>query len=60
MGPSGPVGLNSLAVKDAMKDYNIDPGEYILFSLKVRQIANIIMSEQYEEADRKSKMKSRG
>lgn len=60
MGPGGPVGLNMLAVKDAMKDHHIDPDEYILFSTQTRHIANIVISEQYAEADRKAKQKNRG
>lgn len=61
MGPGGPIGLNMLAVKDAMKDYHIDPDEYILFSSKVRQIANVIITEQYKEAEHKAKLqKGRG
>jgi hypothetical protein len=57
MGPSGPIGLNMLAVKDAMIDYGIDPDEYVEFSMKVRKIASIVVREQMEELEQKLKTK---
>lgn len=42
-----------------MKDYHIDPDEYILFSTKVRQIAGIILNEQYEEQEAKRKQQQK-
>lgn len=57
MGPSGPVGLNMLAINQGMEDYNVDQDEKIEFSLKTRRIANVIISARAEEADRKSKQK---
>ena len=50
MGPGGPVALCMLAVNQAMDDYQIDKEEKIEFSLKVRRIANVIISAQAEEA----------
>jgi hypothetical protein len=55
MGSHGAVGLNMLAVKDAMKDYGIDPEEYIEFSYKVREIAGIVIREQMNELEEKMK-----
>ncbi len=57
MGPSGPVGLNMLAIEQAMIDYKIDDDEKIEFSYTVRRIANLIFSWQAEEAHEKSKQK---
>ncbi len=55
MGPSGPVGLNMLAINQAMDDYNIDDDERVDFSFTVRKIAGTIISEQMDEAERKAK-----
>ena len=57
MGAMGPVALNALAIKDAMKDLNIDPDEYVEFSSKVRQMAGWIFAEQRKEAEQKAKAK---
>ena len=55
MGPSGPIGLNMLAVNQAMKDYGVAEDEVIDFSMTVRRIAGIIISTQMQEAAEKSK-----
>lgn len=57
MGSNGPVSLNMLAINQAMVDYNVEADEKIEFSLKVRRIANVIISAQTEEAMQKIKQK---
>lgn len=57
MGPGGPVGLNMLAIDQAMNDYFVDQEERIDFSITVRRIANLIISLQAEEAAEKAKQK---
>jgi len=61
MGPMGPVALNSLAVKDAMRDFNVDPEEYLDFSSTVRRIASVIFNARLEKAreEMESKIKKR-
>ncbi len=57
MGPGGPVGLNMLAINQAMDDYSVAQDERVDFSITVRRIANLIISAQAEEAARKAKQK---
>jgi len=57
MGSNGPIALNMLAINQAMVDYNVNDDEKIEFSLKVRRIANVIISAQAEEAHQKLKQK---
>lgn len=57
MGEGGPVGLNMLAINQAMQDYQIDEDEKVEFSLKVRQIAYVVISSRMEEAAQRAKQK---
>lgn len=57
MGPGGPISLNMLAINQGMEDYNIDEDEKVDFSLKVRRIANVILSAKAEEAAEKARRK---
>lgn len=59
MGANGPVALNGLFIHQAMDDYNVDKDERILFSTKVRKIANVIFSAWAEEAEKELKRKSK-
>ncbi len=54
-GPGGAVALRMSAIKLGMDDYQIDQDERVEFSLRVRYIANIIISAQYKEAETKRK-----
>ncbi len=55
MGPSGAVALDMKSVNQGMDDYQVDQDERILFSLKVRKIANIIFELHGKEAERQRK-----
>ncbi len=55
MGFNGPVGLNLLAVNQAMIDYKVPDEEKIEFSSTVRRIAGIVISARAEDASSKKK-----
>ena len=57
MGPSGPVGLNMLAIEQGMDDYNIPNEERVDFSSTVRSIANMVFNFQAEKAEQELKKK---
>lgn len=57
VGPSGPVGLNMLAIDLAMDDYKISQDERIDFSSTVRNIANMVFNFQAEKAEQDLKKK---
>ena len=53
MGVSGAVGLNMQAIALAMDDFDIDRDERVLFSTKVRIIANTVLDALKEDAKQK-------
>jgi hypothetical protein len=57
MGFNGPIGLNMLAIEQGMQDYKVPEDEKVEFSLKVRHIANIVISARAEEAEAKRNKK---
>lgn len=59
-GPTGAVALDMLAVNQGMDDYNVDRDERILFSTKVRQIANIIIALRRAEEEQKASKQGNG